>query len=183
MIIETKRMILRPWLPADAKDLFEYAKDPDVGPSAGWPVHTSEENSLEIIETVFSMPNVFAVCLKEDNKAIGSIGLVVGESSNLLIPKDEGEIGYWIGVPFWGQGLIPEAVREIMRFGFEDLNLQKLWCGYFDGNEKSKRVQEKCGFTYQYTNKKTEWPLLNDIRVEHVSSITKEQWLAGQEDK
>ena len=70
-----------------------------------------------------------------------------------------------------------------MRFGFEELNLKKLWCGYFDGNEKSKRVQEKCGFTYQYTNKKKEWPLLNDIRVEHVSSITKEQWLAGQEGK
>ena len=51
----------------------------------------------------------------------------------------------WIGVPYWGQGLIPEAVREIMRHGFDDLNLEKMWCGYFDGNTKSKRVQEKCG--------------------------------------
>lgn len=95
----------------------------------------------------------YAVCLKKDNKAIGSIGLLIGEKSNIDIPSDEAEIGYWIGVPFWGQGLIPEAVRELMRYAFEDLQIKKLWCGFFDGNLKSKRVQEKCGFQYQYTVK------------------------------
>lgn len=117
-----------------------------------------------------------AVCLKEDNRAIGSIGLMIGEKSNLEIADDETEIGYWIGVPFWGQGLIAEAVRELMRYAFEDLNMKKVWCGYFDGNEKSKRVQEKCGFQYQFTNKDKEWPLMNDIRTEHITCITKEQW-------
>ena len=73
MIIETKRMILRPWLPADAKDLFEYAKDPDVGPSAGWPVHTSEENSLEIIETVFSMPNILLCVSKKITRQLEAL--------------------------------------------------------------------------------------------------------------
>lgn len=117
-----------------------------------------------------------AVCLKEDNRAIGSIGLMIGEKSNLEIADDETEIGYWIGVPFWGQGLIAEAVRELMRYAFEDLNMKKVWCGYFDGNEKSKRVQEKCGFQYQFTNKDKKWPLMNDIRTEHITCITKEQW-------
>ena len=82
---------------------------------------------------------------------VGSIGLMIGSASDKGIPDTEAEIGYWIGVPYWGQGLIPEAVREMMRHGFDDLNLEKLWCGYFDGNTKSQRVQEKCGFRYHHT--------------------------------
>ncbi|MCK9303131.1 MAG: GNAT family N-acetyltransferase, partial [Bacteroidales bacterium] len=75
MFLETKRLILRPWLETDAKSLYEYAKDPQVGPIAGWTVHTSVKNSLEIIRSVLAVPETFAVCLKKDNKAIGSIGL------------------------------------------------------------------------------------------------------------
>lgn len=176
MRFETERLILRPWIIEDAESLYEYAKDPLVGPIAGWPVHISVENSCEIIKNVLSADETYAVCLKENNKAIGSIGLMIGEKSNIDIPKDEAEIGYWIGVPFWGQGLIPEAVRELMRYAFDDLEMKQLWCGYFDGNEKSKRVQEKCGFKYHHTNKDIKWPLMNDIRTEHISQITRLQW-------
>lgn len=177
MEFTTKRLILRPWQPSDAGSCYEYAKDPLVGPIAGWPVHTSVENSREIIEQVLAVPETYAVCLKQDNKAIGSIGLLIGDKSNIQIPLDEAEIGYWIGVPFWGQGLIPEAVRELMRYAFEDLQMKKLWCGYFDGNVKSKRAQEKCGFRYQYTVKDKEWPLMNDVRTEHITCIMREEWL------
>ena len=110
MQLETKRLILRPWCEADAEALYEYAKNPAVGPVAGWPPHTSVENSREIIRDVLSASEVYAVCLKEDDRVVGSIGLTVGKDSNLDLPDTEGEIGYWIGVPFWGQGLIPEAV-------------------------------------------------------------------------
>ena len=72
MELITERLILRPWKDTDAESLYEYAKDPRVGPIAGWPVHTSVENSLDIIRTVLSAPETYAVCLKEDNKAIGS---------------------------------------------------------------------------------------------------------------
>ncbi len=173
MVFETERLILRHWRVEDAESLFKYAKDPNVGPIAGWPVHTSVENSKEIIETVLSAHETYAVCLKEDNKAIGSIGLLIGEKSNIQIAGDEAEIGYWIGVPFWGRGLMTEAVRELMRYAFEELGMTKLWCGYFDGNERSKWVQEKCGFRYQFTNKDKLWPLMNDIRTEHITCIAK----------
>lgn len=129
MTLKTKRLILRPWQDSDAKSLYEYAKDPAVGPIAGWPPHTSVENSREIIKEVLSANETYAVCLKEDNKAIGCVGLSVGKASNLKLPEQEAEIGYWIGVPFWGQGLIPEAVKELIRHGFEDLKLEKIWCG------------------------------------------------------
>lgn len=176
MIFETKRLILRPWTTDDADSLYEYAKNPLVGPVAGWPIHTSVDNSREIIKSVLSASEIYAVCLKEDNKAIGSIGLLIGEKSNINITEDEAEIGYWIGVPFWGQGLIPEAVRELMRYAFDDLGMKQLWCGYFDGNEKSKKVQEKCGFQYHHTNKDIEWELMNDRRTEHITTITRLQW-------
>lgn len=178
MILQTERLILRPWKESDAEDLYNYAKDPAVGPIAGWPVHTSAENSREIIKTVLAVPETYAVCLKEDNKAIGSIGLMTGTGSNLKLNDNEGEIGYWIGVPFWGQGLMPEAVKELIRHAFDDLKLETLWCGYFDGNEKSKRCQEKCGFVYHHTNKDVRWKLMDDIRTEHITRLTKEEWAA-----
>ena len=174
--LKTERLILRPWTEADAENLYEYAKNPEVGPVAGWPVHTSVENSREIIRTVFAAPETYAVCLKEDNKAIGCVAVTTGAESNLDLPETEGEIGYWIGVPFWGQGLIPEAVRELIRRGFEDLGLEKLWCGYFEGNTKSKRVQEKCGFLYHHTNRDMHWKLMDDIRTEHVTCLTRSEW-------
>ena len=59
----------------DAEDLYLYAADPEVGLPAGWPPHTSVENSREIIRTVLSAPETYAVCLKETGRPIGSIGL------------------------------------------------------------------------------------------------------------
>ena len=183
MILQTERLLLRPWEETDAGSLFEYAKDQRVGPIAGWPPHTSAENSREIIRTVLSAPETYAVCLKEDNRAIGSIGLMIGAQSNIGLPDTEGEIGYWIGVPFWGRGLIPEATGEIIRYAFEDLKLETLWSGYFDGNHKSRRVQEKCGFTYHHTNRDMLWKKMDDIRTEHIMRLSREEWETGEAAK
>lgn len=176
MILETDRLILRPWEDSDAEDLYQYASDPAVGPIAGWPVHTSVEDSREIIRGVLSEPETYAVVPREEGHAVGSIGLMLGAASNIGIPDSEGEIGYWIGVPFWGRGLIPEATRELMRHGFEDLSLVKLWCAYFDGNEKSRRVQEKCGFRYHHTMENVPCQIDRLLRTEHITCITREEW-------
>ena len=77
MILQTKRLILRPWREDDAEDLYRYASDPEVGPPAGWPPHTSVENSREIIRTVLSAPETYAVCLKENGKSIGRPSLTI----------------------------------------------------------------------------------------------------------
>ena len=69
-----------------------------------------------------------------------------------------------------------QAVREIIRHAFEDLGFETLWCGYFDGNEKSRRAQEKCGFTYHHTDKDVYLTLTNDIRTAHVTRLTREEW-------
>lgn len=176
MTFETERLILRPWKDSDAESLYKYAKDPEVGPIAGWPIHTSVDNSLEIIRTVLSANETYAVCLKENNVAIGSIGLISPAQSHTEVADDEMEVGYWIGVPFWGQGLMPEAVRRILRHAFEDLHCSAMWCGYYDGNIKSKRCQEKCGFTYHHTEENKPCELMGDIRTEHFTKLTREEW-------
>ncbi|GEM_PF-143535 len=176
-VLQTGRLILRPWEESDAENLYKYAKDPAIGPPAGWKPHESVEESREIIKNVLNGPEAYAVCLKEDGKPIGAIELMLGGSSvNELKNNDECELGYWIAKPFWGQGLIPEAAKELLRRAFEDLEISKVWCGYYDGNEKSKRVQEKLGFKYQYTNDGVFVPAFNETRTEHMSCITKEEW-------
>ena len=175
MIIETERLILRPWQKSDAEDLYTYAKDPEVGPPAGWPPHTSVENSREIINTVLSRSETYAVCLK-DGKPIGSVGLHLNGSTDMTDRDDECELGYWIGKPFWGQGLIPEAARELLCYAFEELGMRAVWCGYYEGNEKSRKVQTKLGFVYQHKTEGLEVSLMNEIRTGHCNLMTKERW-------
>lgn len=183
MTLETERLILRPWKEDDAESLYKYAKNPEVGPIAGWPVHTSVENSREIIKSVLAADETYAVCLREDNVAIGSIGLITPAQSHTKAADDEIEIGYWIGVPYWGQGLIPEAVRALQKHAFLDLGCSAIWCGYYDGNEKSKRCQEKCGFKYHHTEENKPCALMGDVRTEHFTYLTKEQWSDTQDEQ
>ena len=174
-MIKTERLILRPWQEQDAEDLYTYASDPEVGPPAGWPPHTSVDNSREIIKNVLSKPETYAVCLK-DGTPIGSIGLHLNGSTDMTDRDDECELGYWIGKPYWGQGLIPEASRALMRYAFEELGMRAVWCGYYDGNEKSRKVQTKLGFVYQHKTEGLEVRLMNEIRTGHCNLMTKERW-------
>ena len=155
-MMETERLLLRPWQESDAEALYRWASDPEVGPAAGWPPHTSVENSRDIIRTVLSEEGTFAVVPKDGNgDPIGAIGVFPTE-----IPEGRGEpeIGYWIGRPFWGQGLIPEAVRELLRWCFMERGAARVWCGHSPGNDKSRRVSEKCGFTYVCDGPSVLWP-------------------------
>ncbi|MBR3228463.1 MAG: GNAT family N-acetyltransferase [Erysipelotrichaceae bacterium] len=177
MILTTERLILRPWKEEDAEDMYEYAKDPCVGPIAGWPPHKSVNDSLDIIRIFMKTEEVYAICMKEDERAIGCIQLKTGASSDMLENDRQAELGYWLGVPFWGRGIMPEAAREVLRHAFEDLGMEKVWGGYYDGNLKSKRVQEKCGFRYMWTTKDVDVPLMHEKRTGHVNCLTKEEWL------
>ena len=173
MTLETKRLLLRPWREDDAEELYKYASDEDVGPPAGWQAHKSVENSREIIRTVLSAPETYAVCIKESGKPVGSIGF---HRNDLAAASDEYELGYWIGKPFWGQGLIVEASREMLRYAFEELGMKRVWCGYYEGNEKSRRVQEKLGFVYQRKTEGIEVKLLGETRTGYSNIMTKERW-------
>lgn len=166
-MIETERLILRPWRDEDAAALYRYACDPEVGPAAGWPPHESVEQSLEIIRTVFSAPETYAVVLRETGEPVGCCGIVPSDGAHSdAVSGSSAEIGYWIGVPYWGRGLIPEAVEALAARCFDVLGMSALWIVHYDGNDKSRRVAEKCGFAYHHTEYGKP-SLLGDLRTEH----------------
>ena len=181
--LKTERLILRRWEESDAESLFEYARDPDVGPIAGWPAHNSAEESLSVIKNIFTGREAYAVCLKTDRRAIGAIELKLNGHTDMTERDDECELGYWLGKPFWGQGIMPEAVREMLRHVFEDIGMAKVWAGYYEGNLKSKRVQEKCGFRYQWKTEGVNVPLMHEKRTGHVNCMTRGDWMTVQASK
>lgn len=181
MELTTARLLLRPWQLEDAEALFQYAKDERIGPIAGWSPHTSVENSREIIGTVLSAPETYAVVLKETGKPVGSVGIMFSGQCSAPVGGQEAEIGYWIGVPYWGQGLIPEAVQALLARCFTELGCIGVWCGYYEGNEKSKRVQEKCGFQPHHTERDKLSPL-GDYRTEHFTYLDKKAWQDNQRE-
>lgn len=183
--METERLILRPWRDDDmddARSLFKYASDPNVGPSASWPAHATIEDSLRAIRDVLSGPEIYAVVLKETDEPIGSIGLEsLSETVNpdRREPAGMREIGYWIGEPYWGQGLIPEAGREMLRHGFEDLRLTAIWGTHNVDNRKSSRVMDKLGLKPVRTVQHVHMALLGDVyRDQVVRRITADEWAA-----
>lgn len=174
MELETEHLLLRQWRESDAETLYKYASDPCVGTAAGWPPHINIDHSLEVIRKVFSRPEVYAVVLKSPREPVGCIGLVPNNSPE--IGKNDAEVGYWIGAPFWGQGFTTEALCEFLRYCFEDLGYNAVWSGYYDGNDRSAGVLKKCGFTYHHTENDKPCELMHDIRTEHFMRITKKEW-------
>ena len=71
---------------------------------------------------------------------------------------------------------MPEAAMELLRHGFEDLGMTTIWCGYYNGNKKSERAQEKMGFRYHHTCNEVPVTLLNEVRVGHTNYMTLEMW-------
>ena len=126
-MLETNRLILRHWVESDAESLYEYAKDPEIGPIAGWSPHKDINESLSVIKNVFTGAECYAICEKGSDRAIGAV--------------------------------------ELKLNGHTD-----------DGNNKSKRVQEKVGFVYHHTCNEVPVPLMNEIRVGHTNFMTKESW-------
>lgn len=178
-MLETKRLLLRPWRETDAEELFRYAQDPQIGPMCGWEAHRSVEESAELLRTVLAEPETYAVVLKSTDLPVGSLSLRIGKS-RVAQSEQEGEIGYWLGVPYWGQGLIPEAVEELLRYGFEERQLEVIWCSAFEGNEKSRRVQEKCGFRYHHTIENAPCLIKGVFHTLHVTRLSREEWLASR---
>ncbi len=148
--IETRRLILRPWLESDLNDFYEYASVEGVGEMAGWKHHESIDISKEILQSFINEKNIFATVLKGNNKVIGSLGLHYSWANDDSKFKKFRlkEIGYVLSKNYWGKGLMPEAVSAIVKFCFDECGLDALTIGHFSTNSQSKRVIEKCGFRY-----------------------------------
>lgn len=151
----TSRLIIRPLNINDTNDMFDYAHRDNVGPRAGWLPHQSQAESEAVIRNMINQTmtdtniGIFALEYKDNRKMIGTIGIHRYDKKNL-----SAEIGYVLHPDYWGMGLMVEAVTRIIAWLFDDMGLYRIECGHFDFNHQSKRVIEKCGFTFEGISRK-----------------------------
>ena len=139
-LLETDRLLLRPFTLDDAEGLYAYASHPEVGPPAGWRPHRSVEESRQVIENIFVPSDALAVLRKSDGRLIGSAGFVDRHRTELGTPSEE--IGYSLARDCWGQGLIPEALRAMREFACVRLHLNRVEAMFDMRNRASGRVME-----------------------------------------
>lgn len=151
VVIKTERLTLRPWKESDLDDFFEYASVDGVGQMAGWLPHESKEKSKQILDMFVSEKKTFA--LEKDGKVVGSLGVEKYNETEFpeLSDLSGREIGCVLAKDFWGNGLMPEAVKAVCDYCFETLGYDFLMYGNFERNNRSRRVREKCGFKYVKT--------------------------------
>ncbi len=179
VVLHTERLTLRPWKPSDLEDFYAYASVDGVGQMAGWKPHGNREESQRILDRFIAHKRTFA--LEYQGKAIGSLGIQCYDEEKFpeFATIKCREIGYVLAKDYWGQGLMPEAVREAIRYLFEDVGLDVILCGHFLSNHRSRRVQEKCGFRhYAFGTYETQ---LQTIEQDETNILTKEDWLLSAE--
>ena len=153
VVLTTDRLTLRPWRESDLNDFYEYASVDGVGQMAGWNPHRNVEESRMILGCFIKHKKTFA--LEYNGKVIGSLGIEEYSEENFpeLDDLQGREIGYVLSKAYWGQGLMPEAVKAVIDWLFLEVRLDFIIVGHFDRNAQSKRVIEKCGFQYIKTTR------------------------------
>ncbi len=177
-MIKTERLILRKWKEKDAEILYGLACDPDIGKGAGWLPHKDADYSRAIIRTLLMDDGEYAITLKEDPESpIGSIGVRIGSSPKRGIDReDEAEIGYWLGKNYWGKGYATEALTELVRYSFVEVGLSRIWCGFFDGNERSRNVIERSGLKFHHRNEHLFNAMLKEYYNETMMCVTAQEY-------
>lgn len=149
--VETDRLTLRKMLPSDDEDMFEYAKNPAVTRFLLWDAHINRKfthSYLKFIQSQYSAGNFYdwALTLTESGKMIGTCGF-----SSFDIDNNAAEVGYVLSPDYWGNGIAAEALSRVMRFGFEELELHRIYARIMDGNAASESVAKKCGMRHEAT--------------------------------
>lgn len=152
-VIDTRRLYLRKMNRSDSADMYEYSCREDVTRYLLWSPHPSEAYTAKYLAYLQSRYRAgdfydWAVVVRDTDKMIGTCGF-----TRLNIDSNSAEIGYVLNPDYWGYGYAPEAVRAVMRFGFNELRLNRIEAKYMVGNERSVRVMEKVGMTREGINR------------------------------
>ena len=148
----TERLILRELNLEDIEDFYFYCKKPHIGPMAGWAPHTSIHMSYEILKMMIKENEVWGITIKPNDKVVGTIGLHVRNFDNAI--RNQKEIGYVLDDAYWGYGYALEAVKAVLAYAFDTVELDKVLCGHADNNHQSKRVIEKAKFRWTHEEKR-----------------------------
>ncbi len=147
--LNTKSLMLRKITLEDAQDIFEYAKDLEVTRFVTWKPHKSVDDSINFLKLVIQKyennePSDWGIIYKENNKFIGTCGYVSWVPVHSLA-----EIGYALSREYWGKGLMTEAAKEVIKYGFEKMNLNRIYARCFVKNIGSQKVLEKVGMKFE----------------------------------
>ncbi len=168
--IETERLILRPFVMADADAMYRnWASDPEVTKYLTWQTYKSPADADSILKNwteAYVEPDFYqwAIELKELGEPIGSISVV--NHDDLV---DMAEIGFCIGKPWWGRGIMTEALAAVRDFLFDEVGMQRIEAGHDPNNPASGAVQRKCGLKYEGTFRR---------RIRSNQGITDVAWYA-----
>ena len=147
--LETERLLLRPMRVSDTADMFAYAHDPAVTQYLLWRPHPDPAYTRSYLEYLAGRYRLgtcyeWAVVCREDGHMIGTCGF-----AGVDFPNNTGEVGYVINPAYRGRGFAPEAVRRVLRFGFDVMGLHRITARYMMGNDASRRVMDKVGMTFE----------------------------------
>ena len=174
--VETDRLYLRQRTSADAEDIFAYARLPEVTIPAGFPAVETLADELYYIEHIYpsnlakeNIPSGYGITLKGTDKVIGSIDFPHRHGDKTL------EIGYLLHPDYWGQGIVREAGRAMLKVGFELLGLDKIILICYDYNKQSQAVARKLGFTLETVSEEIQDPAGRVCRDE-TWGLLREEW-------
>ncbi|MCI8387944.1 MAG: GNAT family N-acetyltransferase [Clostridiales bacterium] len=177
--IETERLVLRRMKPSDCHDMYEYASNPDVTRYLLWEPHKSWKQSLEYLEYLQTRYRVgdfydWAVVDKKRSKMIGTCGF-----TSLDFGNNAAEVGYVLNPAYWGRGIAPEALKRVLYFAFMELNVHRVEARYMVGNDRSRRVMEKCGMTYEGVRRSSMY-VKGSYRDIGICSILSEEYILNR---
>ena len=174
--METARLVLRPFVKEDAPAMYRnWASDPEVTKFLSWPTYKTVDTAYEILniwvpqyrdDTFYQ----WAIELKEIGEVVGSISVV-----NFDERVDMAEIGFCIGRPWWGQGMMTEAFQAVIDFLFGEVGVLRIEAGHDPNNPTSGAVQRKCGLKYEGTLRRS-IRSNQGITDKTVMAILKEEW-------
>lgn len=172
-VLHTERLVLRRFTEDDAEAVYALAKDPTVGPPAGWKPHESVEESLEVLRTIFLPSDSFAVTEAETGRLAGAIELA---PDRYRPDANSNELGYWLGTPFQGRGLMTEAAEAVITYGFLQKGLAQIGICTDPVNRRSRRVISKCGFIFEGRIRRTYKIYDGSLRDSLLFSLLREEW-------
>ena len=178
VVLTTERLTLRPWRESDLNDFYEYASVDGVGQMAGWLPHDSKDTTRTILDSFITHKKTFA--LELDGKVIGSLGIEFYKEEEFpeLDHLKGRSIGYVLSKDYWGRGLMPEAVRAVQKYLFEEAGFDFLLVSHYVWNGQSRRVIQKCGFRYLKTIQlNTRYETTEDTLV---YLLKKEDWVHAE---
>lgn len=174
--VETDRLYLRQRTSADTEDIFAYARLLEVSVPAGFPAVETLADEFYYIEHIYpsnlakeNIPSGYGITLKGTDKVIGSIDFPHRHGDKTL------EIGYLLHPDYWGQGIVPEAGRAMLKVGFELLGLDKIILICYDYNKQSQAVARKLGFTLETVSEEIQDPAGRTCRDE-TWGLLREEW-------